>query len=83
MMIPVNKEFAISSWVNDQFETASPRQLEDAPDDVDDYVHWVSDPNSGITGTVYLARHHRVYYSADDQGKLLWWDIGILPPNLR
>jgi len=80
--IPTKRKFAISSWVNDQFEIASPRELRRRPRDVDDHPHWKSDPNSGVTGEVYLAGQFVYYYAPDPAGSG-WWSMGRLPPNLR
>jgi hypothetical protein len=79
--VPRGRRFAISSWVNDQFETASPRELKRRPRDVDDFPHWKSDPNSGVTGDVYLAPRV-VYYHAPDPRGSGWWTMGPPPPNL-
>jgi len=81
--IPASRKFAISSWVNDQFESASPRELRERPHDVDDYPHWKSDPASGITGEVYLAERVVYYYSPDTPPRSGWWDMGRLPGGLR
>jgi hypothetical protein len=79
--IPTRRKFAISSWVNDQFED-SPKELRRRPRDVEDYPHWKSDPNSGVTGEVYLAPRV-VYYYSPDPPRSGWWNMGRLPPNLR
>jgi hypothetical protein len=81
--IPTSRKFAISSWVNDQFETASPRELRHRPRDVDDHPHWKSDPNSGVTGEVYLAERVVYYYAPDTPPRSGWWSMGRLPSNLR
>jgi hypothetical protein len=81
--IPPSRRLAISSWINDQFETASPRELRHRPRDVDDYPHWTSDPASGITGDVYLGIRTVYYYAPDIPRRSGWWNIGPLPPNLR
>ena len=83
MSVPTSKQFAISSWVNDQFEIALPEELDDAPHDVDDHPHWTSDPNSGVTGDVYLAEREVYYYAPDTPPKSGWWNMGPLPANLR
>jgi hypothetical protein len=75
--------FEISSWVNDQFEIANPTSLHRKPNGVMHHPHWNSDPNSGVTGTVYLAPRV-VYYSNPLQGgKTAWWDMGPLPDKLE
>jgi hypothetical protein len=81
---PADVQLAISSWVNDQFETASPTQLPNAPKRARRYPHWTSDPNSGITGDVYLVRE-LVYYTCEvaDGKPWLWWRIGRLPDQLQ
>jgi hypothetical protein len=81
--IPASRKFAISSWVNDQFEIASPTELRHKPRDVDDHPHWGSDPNSGVTGDVYLAERVVYYYAPDTPPRSGWWDMGRLPSNLR
>jgi hypothetical protein len=81
--IPASRKFAISSWVNDQFEIASPRELDDSPHDVDDHPHWKSDPASGVTGEVYLAERVVYYYAPDNPPRSGWWDVGRLPASLR
>ena len=81
--IPTSRQFAISSWVNDQFESGSPRELRRRPRDVDDHPHWQSDPASGITGDVYLAERVVYYYAPDTPPRSGWWDMGRLPANLR
>lgn len=81
--IPASREFAISSWINDQFETGSPRELRRRPRDVDDHPHWKSDPNSGVTGEVYLAERVVYYYAPDTPPRSGWWSMGRLPSNLR
>jgi hypothetical protein len=81
--IPASRKFAISSWVNDQFEIASPRELDDRPHDVDDHPHWKSDPASGVTGEVYLAERVVYYYAPDIPPRSGWWDVGRLPASLR
>jgi hypothetical protein len=80
--IPTRTKFAISSWVNDQFETASPKELRHKPLGVDKYPHWTSDPNSGVTGEVYLAERVVYYYAPDTPPGTGWWSMGRLPPNL-
>lgn len=74
--------FEISSWVNDRFEIANPTALSRMPHNVIHRPHWKSDPNSGVTGTVYLAPR-TVYYSNPDRGKTDWWNIGPLPDSLE
>ena len=81
--IPASREFAISSWVNDQFESGSPTELRGRPDDVGDHPHWKSDPASGVTGEVYLAKRVVYYYSPDTPPRSGWWDMGRLPASLR
>lgn len=81
--LPDDKKFAISSWVNDQFEIASPTELRGAPHDVDDLLHWKSDPNSGVTGDVYLGDREVYYYAPDTPPRSGWWNMGSLPSNLR
>jgi len=83
--IPAQRQLEISEWVNGQFETGEPPELKQRPHDVDDYRHWKSNPESGITGTVYLARHTVYYYAADADKppNTGWWDMGPLPENLR
>ena len=80
--LPTTRKFAISSWVNDQFEGGSPKELRRRPRDLEDYPHWKSDPNSGVTGEVYLAERVVYYYAPDPAGSG-WWNMGRLPPNLR
>ena len=80
---PDDKKFAISSWVNDQFEIASPKELRRPPHDVDDLPHWKSDPNSGVTGDVYLGDREVYYYAPDTPPRSGWWNMGPLPSNLR
>jgi hypothetical protein len=84
--IPAQRQLEISEWVDNQLEGAAPPpELKQRPHDVDDYPHWESNPQSGITGTVYLARHTVYYYAADADKppNTGWWDIGPLPENLR
>jgi hypothetical protein len=81
--IPTSRKFAISSWVNDQFETASLRELGHGPRDVDDHPHGKSDPNSGVTGEVYLAERVVYYHAPDTPPRPGWWNMGRLPSNLR
>jgi hypothetical protein len=78
-----SQKFAISSWVNDQFEIASPQELPKQPSDVDDHPHWKSDPASGVTGEVYLAEGTVYYYAPNTPPRSGWWDMGILPANLQ
>lgn len=78
-----SQKLAISSWVNDQFEIASPQELPSQPADVDDHPHWKSDPASGVTGEVYLAPQSVFYYAPDTPPRSGWWDLGRLPANLR
>ncbi len=78
--LTAQRKLAISSWVNDQFETQS-LQESTPPADMDRYQHWASDPASGLTGTVYLVRDH-VWYTAFDGQKMGWWDIGLVPASL-
>ncbi len=80
--IPTSRKLAISSWVNDQFEIASPTELDRKPRGIDDYPHWTSDPASGVTGDVYLG-DRVVYYAPDTPPRSGWWDMGALPSNLR
>ena len=70
--------FKISSWVNDQFEIASPRNMSGPPRGVSTMERWTSNPNSGITGDVYRQKSH-IFYDASKS----WFDIGTLPPRLR
>lgn len=81
--ILTSRKLAISSWVNDQFETGSPRELQHRPRDVDDDPHWKSDQNSGVTGEVYLAHRVVYYYAPDIPPRSGWWNMGRLPANLR
>jgi hypothetical protein len=81
--IPDSRKLAISSWVNDQFEITSPKELRRKPRDVDDHPHWESDPRSGVTGDVYLAKRVVYYYAPDTPPRSGWWNMGRLPPNLR
>jgi hypothetical protein len=81
--ISERRRFEISTWVNDQLEGPSAPEIPKPHRDLDDYPSWRSDPDTGITGTVYLAPE-TVYYSipdppADQTG---WWDIGELPESL-
>ncbi|HZS41821.1 MAG TPA: hypothetical protein VFF06_33560 [Polyangia bacterium] len=77
------QKFAISSWVNDQFESGGPEQIKKTPKNIAKFPHWKSDPNSGITGTVYLDKWI-VFYSAVVAPKVThWWNLGPLPANLR
>jgi hypothetical protein len=67
--IPPQRQFAISEWINDQFEGGpEPEPLEHAPHDLDDYPNWHSDPESGITGDVYPAPD-TVYYNVPENPK--------------
>jgi hypothetical protein len=77
------KKFAISSWVNDEFETGSPTELRRRPRDVEDRPHWASDPNSGVTGEVYLAKRAVYYFAPDTPPRSGWWNMGPLPSTLR
>jgi hypothetical protein len=81
--LSTGKKFAISSWVNDQFETGSPTELRRRPHDVDDHPHWASDSNSGVTGEVYLAEREVYYFAPDTPPRSGWWNMGPLPSNLR
>jgi hypothetical protein len=81
--IPNSRKFAISSWINDQFEIASPEELRKAPRDVDDLPHWKSDPNSGVTGEVDLGEREVYYYAPDTPPRSGWWNMGQLPSHLR
>jgi hypothetical protein len=83
--VPPQRQLEISEWVNGQFEIGEPPELKHAPHDVDDYPSWESNPESGLTGTVYLARHTVYYYAADADKppNTGWWDMGQLPANLR
>jgi hypothetical protein len=82
--ISPERQLEISTWINDEFEVGEPPPLEHAPRDVDDYPSWKSDPESGVTGTVYLAPH-TVYYNVPNNPKPepQWWDVGELPERLR
>ena len=70
---------AISQWVNDQFETANPVELA-APPHTAHLRHFATDPNSGVSGLVYLALGH-VYYQGFGPNEP-WWDLGPLPDDL-
>lgn len=83
MSLADDKKLAISSWVNDQFETGSPIELRRRPRDVDDLPHWKSDPNSGVTGDVYLGDRDVSYHAPDTPPRSGWWNMGLLPSNLR
>jgi hypothetical protein len=75
--------FEISKWVNDQFETGQPQELNHPPHDPDDLPHWTSDPESGITGVVYLGEREVYYYAPDIKPKTGWWKMGPLPAALN
>jgi hypothetical protein len=78
-----DRQQLISSWVSDQFEMTRPRTLAAPPDALAACQRWESDPDSGITGTVYVS-DDKVYYSATmGSGKMGWWDVGPLPAALR
>jgi hypothetical protein len=78
------QKFAISSWVNDQFETGIPRQIRKPPRNIASSPHWKSDPASGITGTVHVEPRWTVIYSAVVAPRTThWWNMGKLPVNLR
>jgi hypothetical protein len=82
--IPAARQFAISEWINNRFEgNELPTELDRRPHDVDDYPHWASDPNSGITGEVYLGKRVVYYFAPDTPPKSGWWDMGPLPENLE
>jgi hypothetical protein len=81
--IPATRQLAISKWVNDEFEVAEPTELDDRPRDLDDYPSWKSDPESGVTGTVYLAKETVYYYAYDTPPRSGWWSMGPSPPELR
>ena len=81
--ISTSRQLTISGWINDQFETAEPAELDDRPRDVDDYPHWVSDPSTGITGEVYLAERTVYYFAPDTPPRSGWWDMGPLPETLE
>ena len=82
--ISTQRKFEISKWINDQFETGEPPEIPHPPRDLDDDASWQSDPDSGITGTVYLAPE-TVYYSipAPTPSQTGWWNMGQLPERLR
>jgi hypothetical protein len=84
-MAPItsDQQLAISSWVNDQFEVAEPEELRRAPDDVDDLPHWTSNPDSGVTGDVYLGDREVYYFAPDTPPKSGWWNMGPLPAHFR
>jgi len=71
---------AISNWINDQFEIASPTQLE-APPNLRHLRHFATDPDSGVSGMVYVGSDH-VYYQGDGPNEP-WWDMGGLTTGLR
>jgi hypothetical protein len=78
--ISLVKQFKISSWVNDRFEVGpSPREMAGPPRgmDLQHTPHWASNPDSGITGTVYKEKSH-IFYNAPG-----WFNIGTLPSGLR
>ncbi len=76
------QELAISSWVNDQFETSSPHPIKNPPRGIAKYPHWKSDPQSGVTGTVYFVKGIIFYSAPGAQGKIAWWNLGPLPPGV-
>jgi hypothetical protein len=82
MSLSQGRKLAISSWVNSQFEIATPRELRRKPHDVARHPHWKSDPQSGVTGDVYLATREVYYYAPDTPPRSGWWNMGPLPPNL-
>jgi hypothetical protein len=79
---PISQKFAISSWINDQFETGSPTELRRRPSDLDGHPHWKSDPTSGVTGEVYLVEQVVYFYAPDTPPRSGWWDMGRLPAEL-
>jgi hypothetical protein len=81
--IPAKRQFEISEWINDQFEISEPTELAEPPREPDHYPHWASDPNSGVTGEVYLGVGVVYYFAPDTPPKSGWWDMGPLPKNLE
>jgi len=82
-VIPPSDQLQISEWVERRFETAEPEELAHRPGDLDDYPSRQSDPQSGLTGTVYLADDKVYYYAADTPPKSGRWGVGALPPELQ
>ena len=80
-LLSPKRRLAIACWVDDQFDTERPLALAHPPRDLDECVHWRCDPDSGVTGIVYLYRG-RVLYRASTQYGFTYWDLGRLPSGL-
>jgi hypothetical protein len=78
---PPSVRFAICSWINDQFETASLPQLTDPPT-IAQCAVWTCPAESELVGVTYLAGRTAYYSSSNGVNNTAWWRIGVVPKSV-